>query len=80
MYTYGGDMRWTIENKQIFFVPTPNDVDVDKITATEKIIWEKREDDNVKWDITFSENYEKLYSLIFGQCTEYMQAKLEYMQ
>jgi hypothetical protein len=38
MFTYEVDMRWTIDNEKKFVMPTPKYADVEKISATEKII------------------------------------------
>jgi hypothetical protein len=46
-------------------------------TATEKQIWEKEIDEYVRRKAKLTANCEKLYSLILGQCTEHMVAKLE---
>jgi hypothetical protein len=75
-YTYGGDIRWTIQNEKKFTPP----LDLNEKSAkseTQKRIWEKRVDKYVKRDITLQEKYEKLYSLIFGQCIKSMREKLE---
>jgi hypothetical protein len=45
--------------------------------ATDKRIWEKEIDENVRRKTKLTANCEKLYSLIIGQCTEHMVSKLE---
>jgi hypothetical protein len=54
----------------------PNDVGTTS-TATDKQIWEKEIDEYVRRKAKLTTNCEKLYSLILGQCTEHMVAKLE---
>jgi hypothetical protein len=76
-YTYRGDMRWAIENEQNLMVEVPKDLPVESTSATDKKIWEKRIDEFVKRDIKLNENCKILYSLILGQCIDYMRAKLE---
>jgi hypothetical protein len=57
--------------------PKPENIDIATINTTDKRIWEKRVDEYVKRDVRLTENCEKLYSLIIGQCTEYMTSKLD---
>jgi hypothetical protein len=76
-FTYGADLKRTIKHEEKFTVPKPGDIDIRTVSATEKRIWEKHVDEYVKRDVRFERNSEKLYSLIIGQCTEYMKSKLE---
>jgi hypothetical protein len=76
-FTYGADLKWTIEHEKMFIAPKPGDIDLATINATDKHIWEKRVDEYVKRNMRLSENCKKLYSLILGQCAEYMKSKLE---
>jgi hypothetical protein len=73
-FTYGSDLKWTIEHEDKLTVPKPRDIDIKTVSATEKCIWEKCFDEYVKRDVRLEENCEKLYSLIIGQCTEYMKS------
>jgi hypothetical protein len=75
-YTYGGDIRWTVENEKMFPVPCPKDVAADA-GATDKRIWERRVDEYVKRKNKIAANCETVFSLILGQCSEYMRAKRE---
>jgi hypothetical protein len=75
-YTYGGDIRWTVENEKMFPVPCPKDVAADA-GATINRIWERRVDEYVKRENKLAANCETVSSLILGQCSEYMRAKLE---
>jgi hypothetical protein len=77
IFTYSADLKWTIEHEKLFVAPKPENIDIAKINATYKRIWEKRVEEYVKRDIRLTENCEKLYSLILGQFTEYMKSKLE---
>jgi hypothetical protein len=59
-------------------VVIPPDLDEEAAkSATQKRILEKRVDEYVKRDTKLQENCENLYSLVFGQCTKFMRAKLE---
>jgi hypothetical protein len=73
-FTYGADLKWMIEHEEKFTVTNPGDIDIRTVSATGKRIWEKRNDEYVKRDVRLEENCEKLYSLIIGQCTEYMKS------
>jgi hypothetical protein len=75
-YTYGGDIRWTVENEKMFPVPCPKDVAADD-GATIKRIWERRVDEYAKRENKLAANCDTVFSLILGQCSEYMRAKLE---
>jgi hypothetical protein len=52
-------------------------VDIDKLEATNKLIWENRIDGYVKRAMKLNDNCQKLYSLIWGQYTEYMRKNPE---
>jgi hypothetical protein len=40
-YTNGGGVKFNVENKEMSVVPEPTKLDVDKLDATDKRIWEK---------------------------------------
>jgi hypothetical protein len=65
-----------VENENMFPVPFPEDVAVDA-GATIKRIWERRVEEYVKRENKLAANCETVFSLILGQCSEYMRAKLE---
>jgi hypothetical protein len=65
-----------VEKESKFVVPLPAEIP-EKATATQKRIWERRVDDFVKRENKLAENYQTLDSLVWGQCTEYMRAKLK---
>jgi hypothetical protein len=75
-YTYGADIIWSLEHEKVFVVPKPTKLDT---TANEfdKRIWEKEVDEYVKRKSKHESNCRTLFSLIHGQCTEYLKAKLE---
>jgi hypothetical protein len=75
-YTYGADIRWSLEHEKVFVVPKLTKLDT---TADEfdKRIWEKEVDEYVKRKSKHESNCRTLFSLIHGQCTEYLKAKLE---
>ncbi len=75
-YKYGADIKLAIETlvAPTFIEPTVPATDA---TKTQVRIWEKRVDEFVKKETHLEENIKTIYSLIFGQCTEAMRAKLE---
>jgi hypothetical protein len=75
-YDYGGDIIWSIKNEKNYEPTKPNGVGATS-TATDKRIWEKEIDEYARRKVKLTANCEKLYSLILGQCTEHMVAKLE---
>ena len=75
-YDHGGDIRATLENKKRYEPAKPKDPP-DGASVTEKRIWEKEVDEYVKQKTKLTENMKKAFSLIHGQCTEYLRAKLE---
>jgi hypothetical protein len=75
-YVYGGDVHWTIENKKRFKVPMPADISTDA-SATNKRVWECRVDEFVKHDNCLTANLETAFSLVMGQCTEFIRTKLD---
>jgi hypothetical protein len=75
-YKYGADIRQAIEGLILPTFAMPSDPP-DKCSRTEERIWEKSVDEFVKQKAYFGENVKTVYSLILGQCTEAMRAKLE---
>jgi len=75
-YKHGGDMTEAIEN---LMVPTktepsdPNDPD-DRIAMKK---WEREYDEYRKWSIVTHDNLKALYQLVWGQCSDAMQQKIE---
>jgi hypothetical protein len=75
-YAYGGDIRWTIMNLKHFEEEEPKDLET-TTTTVKKRMFEKRVDEFIKRETKIKENCQSAYSLVLGQRTEYMQAKLE---
>jgi hypothetical protein len=75
-YKYGSDNRLAVENldKQILTLPSDPP---STATKTETRIWEKEVDEYVRKKSHLKENLIPLYSLIWGQCTNVMQARIE---
>jgi hypothetical protein len=75
-YTYGADIRWSLEHEEQFAIlkPTPLEAAADD---SDKMIWEKEIDEYVKRKSKHESNCLTLFSLIHGQCTVYLNAKLE---
>jgi hypothetical protein len=76
-YAHGGDIHWTVVNKKRFKVPKPVDPAEDKPSLTDKEIWKQSVVEYLRRNNKLKQNMETVYSLIFGQCTEYMVAKLK---
>ena len=49
-------------------------------TATEQRVWERTVDDYVKRTMSLRCNLQNLYSLVWGQCEQALQDKIEAMQ
>jgi hypothetical protein len=76
MYKYGADAKTALETmvEPVFMVP----MDLDAMaTWTEVQIWEKQVDKHVKRRNMLAKNLKMAYSLIYGQCSNAMQVKLE---
>ena len=68
-------MRVSIDNLQEIVTDIPEEPS--NPSALEKRIWEKEVDDSVKRRSILKDNLKSLYSLIWGQCTPPMKAKIE---
>ena len=75
-YKHGGDICSFIENSTRFAIPL-SVVPADTANALTRTIAAKKIDLYVKQDGILSENLEKAYSLIFGQCTKILKSKLK---
>lgn len=75
-YKYGADIRMAIETLIVPTFSEPTDPPKEA-SRTQVRIWEKRVNEFVKKETHLEENIKTIYSLIFGQCTEAMRAKLE---
>jgi hypothetical protein len=76
MYRYGNDVRLAIQNLIPTVMDVPKDL-ADTATNAQKRIWEKKIDEFVKRELYFEENMQTLYSLIWEQCSDVMQARVE---
>jgi hypothetical protein len=73
-YSYGADIRWTLEHEALFVVKRPKKPDdMDEIDT---MIFKKEVDEYVKRREKHGENCRTLFSLIMGQCSDYLKAKL----
>jgi hypothetical protein len=75
-YQYDGDIRWTIDNLERFKEEEPKEL-YTTATGIQKRMWERRVDEYIKRENKLRENCRTAYSLVTGQCTEHMRAKLE---
>jgi hypothetical protein len=75
-YAYGADIRWSLEHEAPFVVPRPKKP-ADDADAIDTRIFKKEVDEYVKCKAKHTENSRKLFSLILGQCTEYLRSKLK---
>jgi hypothetical protein len=75
-YKCGGDLAEAIINLE---APTKTQP-VDPVNPDNKVImkkWEREYDEYRKWNVTMTESIKTLYNLVWGQCSETMQQKLE---
>jgi hypothetical protein len=75
-YKYGCDARLAIENLEEPTLTLPNDPS-DTTTKTETRIWEKEVDKYVSKKSYLKENLNTLDSLVWGQCTDAMRARID---
>jgi hypothetical protein len=75
-YAYGADIRWRLEHEALFIVPKPTKP-ADDAESIDTRIFKKEVDAYVKGKAKYTENSRKLFSLILGQCTKYLMAKLK---
>jgi hypothetical protein len=75
-FRYGDDIRQLIEKMTMPVLNMPSDPPT---TASRTVtrIWEKEVDKYVKRKMYLQENLKTLYSLVLGQCTDVVLAKLE---
>jgi hypothetical protein len=74
-YRFGGDIRWTLKNLSLYSEEEPKEC-ADATSTVKTRMWERRVDEFVKREDNLKENCQSAYSLVIGQCTEYMRAKL----
>jgi hypothetical protein len=75
-YQYGNNVRLAIQYLSPMILEVPKDLP-DTATKAELRISEKKIDEFVKRDLYFGENMQTLYSLVWGECSDVMQARLE---
>ena len=75
-YDQGADTRLAIENLALPALEEPDDPAADA-SRTAVRMWEKRVDAYIARENKLIENVKKAYSLIYGQCTEALRAKLQ---
>jgi hypothetical protein len=75
-FTYGADIRLSLEHEEEFVVPNPISLGTNA-DAIDKRIWEKEVDEYAKRKAKHEDNCRELFSLILGQRTDYLKAKLE---
>jgi hypothetical protein len=73
---YSGDAWTAVKSLALLVFTYPSD-QATGATETERRKWQKRVDSTVVKDDWFEEDMKKVYSLIWGQCTESLRAKLE---
>ena len=73
---HGADICKAIESLERPRMAPPADPAADA-SATDRRIWEKKVDTYVKHENIYEQNIENMYSVILGQCTDAMRAKLE---
>jgi hypothetical protein len=78
-YRYGSDTRLAIENLVLSVLDMPVDPPTDA-TKIQTRIWEKKVDEYVKRETNLQENRKTLYSLVWGQCTYVIRARLEALE
>jgi hypothetical protein len=74
--TYSANARTSVETLVLPTFDYPNDPP-EGATETDKVRWKKKIDTMVTKEERFEEDLKKVYSLIWGQCTEFLRAKLE---
>ena len=77
-YWNGGDIMRAVQKLKLPTLVKPDDPPAD-VNSTDKCIWEKKVDTYVMRDEQLLENVQKLYSLVWGQCTELMRQQIEGM-
>jgi hypothetical protein len=75
-YQYGNDVRLAIQNLTRTVMDIPKDLAHDATDAAKRI-WEKKIDEFVKRELYFDENMQTLCSLIWGQCSDVIHARVE---
>ena len=75
-YKFGGDTRIAVENGEAPIFDLPPDPPAGSSRGVEKL-WEKELDDVAKRRTQLGHNLRQLFALVWGQCTEVLQQRLE---
>jgi hypothetical protein len=77
-YSYGADIRWTVEHEALFVVtrPTKPDTTTAPMDEVDTLIFKKEVDEYVKRREKHSESCRTLFPLMLGQCSDYLKANL----
>jgi hypothetical protein len=75
-YKYGNDAKLAIEYLRTPVFQIPADP-AETASRSEQKIWEKEIDEYVKRKSVYNENMKSAYSVVWGQCSNAMRAKLE---
>ncbi len=73
---YGAEVKIAIETLHIPVLPMPKDLPAGA-SVTDTRIWERLVDAYVKAETTLESDLKKAYSLVYGQCSDALRAKLE---
>jgi hypothetical protein len=76
-YKYGSDARLAITNLAAPVFVEPADLADTGVSATRKRLWERQVDKLGKRELYLEENMKTIYSLVWGQCTDFMRQRLE---
>jgi hypothetical protein len=86
-YKHGGDIRSSLLNGVAYAIPlpTPPAAPVDPLAMTPEehmnsLIFRGEVDQLIKRRAILNDNIQKAYSLVLGQCTEFLQSKLKQQQ
>jgi hypothetical protein len=75
-YRYGSDIRRAVQTLTMPVMTIPADPAEGSPRSIERM-WEKKIDEFVKLELALEENLRTLYTLVWGQCTEIVRARLE---
>jgi hypothetical protein len=75
-YKYGGDARIVVQTLALPTIELPEDPKDDASKTTLKL-WDKAIDEYVRRKSYLEENIKTMYSLVWGQCSDAIRAKLE---
>jgi hypothetical protein len=80
-YKQGGDICSTIENKIALTIPVPHEPaligNATELLVSQKLIFKGQIDQYICREAILQENMQRAYSLVLGQCTELLRAKLK---